>query len=77
MEWQPNADTSIRFESHPGDAGPFNERHHGEHYHIELKPSHMSWKQAERKKAVIKVKPQNYQLGHGTGFLVGEKHPGT
>ncbi|MFS2068618.1 RHS repeat-associated core domain-containing protein, partial [Pseudomonas sp. CT11-2] len=77
MEWRPNADTSIRFESHPGDAGPFNARHHGEHYHLELKPSHLSWSQADKKKAVIKVKPEGYQLGHGTGFTAGEKHPGT
>ncbi|MHC8393738.1 RHS repeat-associated core domain-containing protein [Pseudomonas sp. LB3P93] len=77
MAWRPNADTIIRFESHPGDAGPFNARHHGEHYHLELKPSHLSWSQADKKKAVVKVKPEGYQLGHGTGFIAGEKHPGT
>jgi hypothetical protein len=76
MEWRPNTNTSIRFESHPGDSGPFNARHHGEHYHIELKPSHLTWNQADKKKAVIKVRPESYQIGHGTGFLSGEKHPG-
>jgi RHS repeat-associated protein len=77
MAWRPNADTIIRFESHPGDAGEFNARHHGEHYHLELKPSHLSWSQADKKKAIVKVKPDGYQLGHGTGFVAGEKHPGT
>jgi len=77
MVWRPNSDTIIRFESHPGDVGKFNARHHGEHYHLELKPSHLSWSQADKKKAVVKVKPDGYKLGHGTGFIAGEKHPGT
>ncbi|MBK5397405.1 RHS repeat protein [Pseudomonas sp. TH39(2020)] len=77
MAWRPNSDTIIRFESHPGDAGKFNARHHGEHYHLELKPSHLSWSQADKKRAVVKVKPDGYKLGHGTGFIAGEKHPGT
>jgi RHS repeat-associated protein len=76
MTWRPNADTIIRFESHPGDAGPFNARHHGEHYHLELKPNNLSWSQADRNREVIKVRPDGYQLGHGTGFVAGEKHPG-
>lgn len=77
MVWEPNADTRIRYESHPGDPGPFNARHHGEHYHIELKPSGLSWGQAKRQGLISKAKPDNYQPGHGTGFLPGEKHPGT
>ncbi|MFC6337229.1 RHS repeat-associated core domain-containing protein, partial [Pseudomonas karstica] len=76
MEWRPNANTRIRFESHPGDPGLFSPRHHGVHYHIELKPNNLSWKQSEKQKSLLKVKPENYQPGHGTGFLPGEKHPG-
>ncbi|MGF6095001.1 RHS repeat-associated core domain-containing protein [Pseudomonas sp. 18175] len=77
MEWRPNSDTRIRFESHPGDKGPYAPRHHGEHYHIELKPNNLSWNQAEKQKLLMKVKPENYEPGHGTGFLPGERHPGT
>ncbi len=76
VEWRPNSDTRIRFESHPGDEGPFVPRHHGEHYPIELKPSNLSWKQTERNNLTIKVQPGKYEQGHGTGFLPGEKHPG-
>ncbi|WP_278406917.1 RHS repeat-associated core domain-containing protein, partial [Pseudomonas rhodesiae] len=77
MEWKPNSNTRIRFESHPGDEGVFVQRHHGEHYHIELKPNDFSWKQAEKNSLVMKVLPHNYEEGHGTGFLPGEKHPGS
>ncbi|WP_233100816.1 RHS repeat domain-containing protein, partial [Pseudomonas sp. MF6768] len=77
MEWRPNTDTRIRFESHPGDPGPFSPRHHGNHYHIELKPNDLSWKQSEKQNTLLKVTPENYQPGHGTGFLPGEKHPGS
>ncbi|WP_256344098.1 RHS repeat domain-containing protein, partial [Pseudomonas costantinii] len=77
VEWRPNSDTRIRFESHPGDKGPHVPRHHGEHYHIELKPNKLSWNQAEKQKLLMKVKPENYEPGHGTGFLPGERHPGT
>ncbi|TWC70046.1 RHS repeat-associated protein [Pseudomonas sp. SJZ103] len=77
MEWRPNSNTRIRFESHPGDEGIFVQRHHGEHYHIELKPNGSSWRQAERNNLVMKVIPRNYEEGHGTGFLPGEKHPGS
>ncbi|WLH81954.1 DUF6531 domain-containing protein [Pseudomonas sp. FP2335] len=76
MEWRPNSDTRIRFESHPGDKGPYAPRHHGEHYHIVLKPNNLSWKQAEKQKLLLKVKPENYDPEHGTGFLPGERHPG-
>ncbi|HHQ6722791.1 TPA: hypothetical protein ACSTNG_002563, partial [Serratia fonticola] len=76
MVWQPNSDTRIRYESHPGDGGTFNARHHGEHYHIELKPEELSWGQAGRQNRVTKVTPRDYQRGHGTGHLPGEQHPG-
>jgi RHS repeat-associated protein len=76
IEWKPNSDTRIRFESHPGDKGPYIPRHHAEHYHIELKPNNLSWNQAEKQKLLMKVKPENYEPGHGTGFLPGERHPG-
>lgn len=54
----------------------YNARHHGDHYHIETKPSNLTWNQAKRQGKITKIKPQNYQLGTGTGFLPGEKHPG-
>ncbi|OCG76693.1 hypothetical protein A9G42_07435 [Gilliamella sp. Nev6-6] len=76
MVWEPNSNTRIRYESHPGDSGIFNPRHHGEHYHIEIKPNNLTWNQAKRQNAIQKVKPEDYKLGHGTGFLPGEKHPG-
>ena len=76
MVWEPNSNTRIRYESHPGDSGTFNPRHHGEHYHIEIKPDNLTWNQAKRQNAIQKVKPEDYQVGHGTGFLPGEKHPG-
>ncbi|WP_448110484.1 RHS repeat-associated core domain-containing protein [Pseudomonas lini] len=77
MVWEPNSNTRIRYESHPGDGGTYNPRHHGAHYHIELKPNLLSWGQAKKKKVVTKVKPENYKLGHGSGLTPGEKHPGT
>ena len=76
MEWQPNSNTRIRYESHPGDDGAYNPRHHGEHYHVETKPDNLSWNQAKNKRKIHKVKPENYKPGSGTGFLPGEKHPG-
>ncbi|PAU62510.1 RHS repeat-associated core domain-containing protein, partial [Pseudomonas sp. PICF141] len=75
--WEPNSNTRIRFESHPGDSGPHNPRHHGEHFHIEVKPHLLSWGQAKKHKEITKVKPKNYKLGDGSGFTSGEKHPGT
>lgn len=78
--WEPNANTRIRYESHPeglkpGDVG-FNPRHHGEHYHVEIKPDGSSWGQANRKGLIDKVQPDGYTPGSGTGFLPGEKFPG-
>lgn len=32
--------------------------------------------QAKRNDVVLKVKPDGYQVGHGTGFTAGEKHSG-
>jgi hypothetical protein len=73
--WEPNSNTRIRFESHP-DAGTFNPRHHGEHYHIEIRPRNVSWNQAKKKGLITKVKPEDYIPGHGTGHLPGELFPG-
>jgi hypothetical protein len=80
MVWEPNSNTRIRFESHPeglmvGDPG-FNPRHHGSHYHIEIKPDNMTWNQAKRQNLIKKIKPENYVPGMGTGFLPYEKLPG-
>ncbi len=76
MVWEPNSNTRIRYESHPGDEGVFNPRHHGEHYHIEVKPDNLTWNQAKKQNSIQKVKPENYKPGHVTGFLPNEKHPG-
>lgn len=76
MLWELNANTRIRYESHPRDSGPFNARHHGEHYYIEVKPNNLTWNQAKKQNAIQKVKPENYDIGHGTGFLPNERHPG-
>jgi hypothetical protein len=76
MVCEPNNNTRIGYESHPDDSGTFNPRHHGEHYHIEIKPDNLTWNQAKRQNAVQKVKPEDYKSGHGTGFLPGEKYPG-
>jgi hypothetical protein len=51
--WEPNANTRIRFKSHPdglspGDPG-FNPRHHGPHYHVKIKPDGLTWGQANRR----------------------------
>lgn len=78
--WEPNANTRIRFESHPEGLSPndpgFNPRHHGEHYHIEMKPDGMSWNQANKQGLITKAKPDGYLPGQGTGFVPGEPFPG-
>ena len=76
VKWEPNSNTRIRYESHPGDVGTYNPRHHGPHYHVETKPSNMTWGQAKRRGEIEKIKPDGYKLGDGTGFLPGEKFPG-
>ncbi|OCG38875.1 hypothetical protein A9G29_10280 [Gilliamella sp. Fer2-1] len=76
MVWEPNSNTRIRYESHPSDSGIFNPHHHGEHYHIDIKPNNLTWNQAKRQNAIQKGKPEDYRPDHGTSFLSGEKHPG-
>lgn len=75
--WEPNQNTRIRYESHPGDSGLFNPRHHGEHYHVEVNPDNMTWNQAKKQGKITKVRPEGYQPGHGTGFVPGENFPGS
>jgi hypothetical protein len=80
MTWEPNANTRIRYESHPeslkpGDPG-FNPRHHGEHYHVETKPSHLSWNQAKKQGLINKNPRPDYTPGSGTGYLPDEHFPG-
>jgi hypothetical protein len=80
MEWRPNENTKIRYESHPEGLQPmdpgYNPRHHGAHYHIETKPAGMSWSQAQKQGLVTKVKPDGYTPGSGTGLVPGEAQPG-
>ena len=74
--WQPNELTRISMESHPeglspGDPG-FNPRHHGTHYHVQVRPTPTTgWNNS----AVYKVHPPGYTPGSGTGFLPGEPFP--
>lgn len=60
-----------------GNEGHYAPRHHGEHYHVILKPNNLSWMQDEKQNLIMKVKPENYHPEHVTGFLPGEKHPET
>lgn len=65
----------IRAEQHPLLEGEtYNPRHHGVHYHVKYRiDSSISW---NNRNNVIKVHPENYELGNGTGFLPGEKYLG-
>jgi len=59
----------IRFESHATDIGPYNPRHHGPHYHVEMREPDQGWNKA------VKLEPLGYVRGSGTGFLPGEEIP--
>ncbi|MCB0414437.1 MAG: hypothetical protein KDD50_08895 [Bdellovibrionales bacterium] len=78
--WHPNEHTKIRYESHPGRLKPgdlgFNPRHHGEHYHIEVKPQDLSWNQAKKSGKILKVRPVDSSIGDGSGYLPDEAIPG-
>jgi len=64
----------IRPEKHPLVSGDtFNLRHHGQHYHVEMRQDPTkSWSNPNN---IIKLKPEGYQIGQGTGFLPGEIFP--
>jgi len=70
----PNSNTRIRPEKHeliPGEI--YNPRHHGVHYHIEIRPNASTgW----GNQSVIKLTPPGYVKDDGTGFLPGEIFPG-
>ena len=74
---EPNQNTRITLESHPeglkpGDEG-FNPRHHGVHYHVQIRTGpHVGWNNP----AVFKVTRPGYTPWSGTGFLPGESFPG-
>ena len=73
----PNSLTRIRMESHPGSLRPgdagWNPRHHGVHFHVEVRPGATTgWNNP----AVKKIKPPGYTPGSGIGFLPGEVFPG-
>jgi hypothetical protein len=65
----------IRAEEHPLLEGEtYNPRHHGVHYHVETRvDSSVSW---NNRNNVIKIHPEGYHSGGGTGFIPGEKYPG-
>ncbi|MCY7008659.1 hypothetical protein OCK72_08405 [Fusobacterium simiae] len=64
----------IRAEQHPLLSGEvYNPRHHGVHYHIEYKVDlTKSW---NNKKNILKLYPDGYINGSGSGFLPGEAFP--
>jgi len=76
IKWEPNSLTKIQMESHPeglspGDPG-FNPRHHGEHYHIYIRPTPTTgWGNQH----VVKLEPPGYTPGSGKAFLPGEPFP--
>ena len=65
----------IRPEQHKQKLGEiFNPRHHNQHYHVETKIDPLkSWND---KHNVYKLKPSNYEPGHGTGFRTSLKSHG-
>ncbi len=65
----------IRAEQHPLLEGEtYNPRHHGTHYHVEYKlDASKSW---NNKNNIVKVQPEGYEIGSGTGFIPGEEFPG-
>ncbi len=64
----------IRPEKHAFEtADVYNPRHHEQHYHVEYRAHPLEpWKKTN----IRKCKPENYNLGDGTGFLPGERFPG-
>lgn len=70
----PSDHIRIRAEQHPLLSGEiYNPRHHGTHYHVEYRiDSSRSW---NNRNNVIKLHPNGYTLGSGTGFLPGEMFP--
>ncbi len=74
--WQVSETVRITMESHPegllpGQVG-WNPRHHGVHYHVQIRPdASTGW----NNNAVIKVRPPGYTPGSGTGFIPGENFP--
>ncbi|MGA8165135.1 MAG: hypothetical protein WB791_08955, partial [Waddliaceae bacterium] len=71
----PSKNIRIRPERHllkPGEM--YNPRHHGQHYHIDIRRDpKVSW---NNRNNIIKLKPEDYFPGSGTGFLPGEQFPG-
>lgn len=65
----------IRPEKHPFEPGDvFNQRHHGQHYHVETRRNpNIGWRNENTKI----LKPQGYKPGSGTGFLPDEFFPGS
>ena len=70
----PNAYTRIRPEQHALELGEsFNPRHHGQHYHVEIRTD--PTKCFSNKNNTTKITPPGYVKGEGTGFLPGEGFP--
>jgi hypothetical protein len=61
-----------RFEEHPLKPGEiYNPRHHGPHFHVDIRPPGVGWSN----KQVGKLYPPGYVNGEGSGFLPGEEIP--
>jgi len=78
LRWQVSSRLRIRYESHPHGLDPndanWNPRHHGTHYHIEIRVDpNRGWNAPGN---VKKVQPEGYTPGSGTGFVPGETYPG-
>lgn len=73
---EPNSYTRIRPEKHALKLGEtYSPRHHGQHYHVEVRSDPIkSWNNTNN---VTKQIPPGYIPGKGTGFLPGEKFPGS
>ena len=65
----------IKPHKHPLKAGDiYNPRHHGQHYHVEIRTDvSRSWR---NENCTYYLKPDNYKNGMGTGFIPGELFPG-
>jgi len=79
FRWQLSSTLRVRYESHPEGLTPddpaWNARHHGPHYHVEVRidPT-KSWNASGN---VGKIKPPGYTPGSGTAFVPGESFPGS
>ena len=78
VRWQLSETLRVRYESHPEGLLPgdpsWNPRHHGPHYHVEVRANPaQGWNASGNK---LKIEPPGYTHGSGTGFIPDERLPG-